>query len=175
MIVSILAAWALFALLWLKPTLHQMGAFKPYSWVALPHLRDLIDVLLMDTSRMSLLLAIGISACFVLSRLTKRTLQLPIPIAQCNLDITQAGGAKTLVLLAGIFLVLPPVAAYTISHVSASVFVDRYFIPSLLAWAILLTFMASELQSRLKRGEHGAANSSHRISWQPLPCCYCQS
>ena len=150
MIVSILAAWALFALLWLKPTLHQMGAFKPYSWVALPHLRDLIDALLMDTSRTSLLLAIGISACFVLSRLAKRTPQAPISTARLSPDTTQAGGTKPLILLAGLFLILPPVAAYIISHVSASVFVDRYFIPSLLAWVILLTFLAAELQSRLE-------------------------
>ena len=140
---STLFAWLLFALLWLPTLKKQTSDFTPYSWVGLPGIRDLFWSFFLYDKRIFVVLMLLFGAVllrWLTSRRVALTVQNPRP-------------EKALAILAVLFILIPGIVIYYVSHHGTSVFVGRYFMPSLIGWSILLSYLLQLVYARSPRTE----------------------
>jgi hypothetical protein len=134
---SFLAAWLTF-LLYLPAFHAQAEAGRPYSWLPRPELADL-HVLFSHASaaflRPELLVIIILLAALSLLANPERD---PALVPEARPD------ERPLLLLALAFLALP-VAIWIAARIGRPIFFDRYLIPSLFGWVILLAHVAARI------------------------------
>ncbi len=133
---SFVLAWLSFVL-YLPAFLVQSDAVRPYSWLPVPLRRDLTSFLLLDSApslKFALLaiLAIGGLRAFAALRHDERV----APHHETR--------ARRLLFLAYLFLAVP-VGVWLLSRFVRPVFYDRYLMPTLLGWIVLLAHGAHHL------------------------------
>jgi hypothetical protein len=134
---SFLAAWLSF-LLYLPAFFAQAEAGRPYSWIAQPSFMDLW-----------MLLSLGSGAL-----LRSEVLGLLIVVAGFTRLLEREGRTSStaevgrndqnLIALA-VALIILPVAVWIASRLGRPIFLDRYLIPSILGWSLLVAYTAARL------------------------------
>lgn len=121
---AVLLGWAAF-LPWLPSFVQQNRLFQPRGWIAVPEVPALLE---MYRFRSPVLTAAVIVLAWLLWR---RRSELPR-------ERWRAAWRERPLLPVAAALLLVPVGAFLLSLVGPSVFLDRYFLPASLGWAVLL-------------------------------------
>jgi hypothetical protein len=138
---SVLFSW-LSLIPYIPTFLNQADAGNPRAWIPVPDVNQLTFVLVPFVSpllRLVMLVVLVISAIrLVFWTITSRGKHEEASAAEVSLRI-----------LAFLFLAVP-LCAWIVSHTIKPLFLPRYFIPTILAWAILLAYVLSRLFERAK-------------------------
>lgn len=151
---SVVLGWAAF-IPWMRPFMRQARAFQPHSWIPVPDLGMLVRAYAFENPT---LVWIGAMLLCVLAWKAKCA-----ESDRTSVGLTLRVGNFS-VLLAGAAFLTVPLVAFTISYVSSSIFLDRYFLPASLGAAILV----SHLTAAILRSSPGAAGS--RLAWATIYC-----
>ena len=140
---SIVLSW-LSLILYIPFFLNQADAGNPRTWIPIPLLKDLIDLLIFPPlsflKLVVLPLLILVSGLQLLLDRTDETQSSQI--AKQNHPNFDAD--KSLMIFAYAFLAVS-VLIWIISRTVKPIFIDRYMIPTTLSWSILLAYLASRL------------------------------
>ncbi|UFH53189.1 hypothetical protein [Spirosoma sp. KNUC1025] len=175
---SIVVGWLSF-LLYLPTFLVQADAGNPRTWIYLPTLRDLVDTLtLFEYSSRQWLIpfpfayktwgklaafvtATGLSVWFftaTLKKVTRSSWKSPAKYLKEESSVS-------LLILAYAFLAVP-VFVWCISYIIKPVFMDRYLMPVILSWTIMLAQLFSQFIELSKKWEHSNAQRQWQ-TWLP--------
>jgi hypothetical protein len=131
-------AWLAFALVWGQPLLRQMKGFRPYSWVPMPTRDRIIACWSLDDPFLRHVLRALIVAYGLL--MIGQFVQRATGSAPAKKQLPALSGPGPSLLASILMILLPPLAAYIVSKVSTPIFVDRYFMPGLCGWIVLLAY-----------------------------------
>ena len=124
--ISSLAGW-LFFIPFIPAFLKQSELSKPHYWVCVPSLRDLRDTYFPSLQHIG-----SVLGALILALVIRQTAQTG------EQDRPKRSDEPSLLILGGL-LVLAPVATWIQSHITTSLFQQRYVIVFELGWAILLS------------------------------------
>ncbi|HYC76122.1 MAG TPA: glycosyltransferase family 39 protein [Planctomycetota bacterium] len=147
--------WATFAWWW-KPLLIDMDVCRPHNWIEPPTLARLMDAFGNTTP---IALALGVVAAVAALRGRREAdAGSASAVAVAEAPPTEAIAAETaaaptddpaparrLFAAAATFVFVVPLAVFVESRLATSIFLDRYFIPGAVGWAILLAAAARRL------------------------------
>lgn len=146
---SVLLGW-LSLILYIPSFLNQSDVGNPRSWIPIPTLRDLIDVLsfsLLSFQNITLKSIINIAILLLLALIAgwqfivhKNDDTFP---SQRDEDNRQNLHAETSLLIFAYAFLVVPVFVWIISRTVKPIFWDRYLIPSVLSWSILFAHLLS--------------------------------
>jgi len=146
---SILLSW-LSLILYIPSFINQADAGNPRTWIPIPTLKDLVDVLsfselsyqkvnILSFTKFTLLLVIVLILSWYF--LTDKNNDVhPTQIANQNYQVINA--EKSILLFAYSFIAIP-ILIWIISVTVKPVFLDRYLIPSVLSWSIFIAHLSS--------------------------------
>jgi len=139
---SIVISW-LSLILYIPSFLNQADAGNPRTWIPVPLIKDLIDLLSLSSSSflnplVVLALVLFSGLLFLFKVYVSRTSQIN---KQKRPNINRE---ISLLIFACAFLAVP-VFVWIISRTIKPIFVDRYMIPSVLSWSILLAYLSSRI------------------------------
>jgi len=140
---SIVLGW-LTLILYIPAFMVQMDAGRPRSWMPEPLLKDL--AILLPSSNtfvhfLPIVLVIFISLLPLLfPKIEKASPDPPTGQGKDRIDL----------MLFALAVLLVPVGVWLFSKVSRPIFFDRYFMPTVIGWTIMLTYMNSLLFANLK-------------------------
>lgn len=167
--IAIFLSWLSF-LLYVPAFLIQSDAGRPRSWLPIPSLRDLVSLVsLSSVSFLNVffvfLLGLLLIGCLLIQRkfsfkATKRSL------------VSVSSQETSLLILTAFFLAIP-FGVWVVSQAVRPIFWDRYMIPTILGYSILITFVFSKLFEHSLWGRKSEASSSKYLkliySGQILP------
>lgn len=137
---SIILAWLSF-LLYLPAFLVQSEAGKPYSWIPTPIWEDLTSLLLLAQGSFlrttALILIILFSSLQFLA--FKKDFDSYIDSEE------QSSYSKKALIIFAFFILGVPIFTWFFSRFARPIFYDRYLIPSILAWSILVSYLAESV------------------------------
>jgi hypothetical protein len=148
---SIVLGW-LTIILYIPSFINQSDAGNPRTWIPIPTVRDLIDVLsfsllsfqsvtIGSILKLTILLLIAfVSGWQILNSKTSNTATSQLEQQNCK-DIK----AETSFLLFAYAFLAVPIFIWIISRTIKPMFWDRYLIPSVLSWAILFAHLSSKI------------------------------
>jgi hypothetical protein len=146
---SVVLGW-LSLILYVPSFLNQSDVGNPRSWIPIPTLRDLMDVLsfsLLSFQDINLQSFINITILLLLALISgwqflvyKNDQTLP---SQRDDENRQKFQAETSLLIFAYAFLLVPVFVWIISRTVKPIFWDRYLIPSVLSWSILFAHLLS--------------------------------
>jgi hypothetical protein len=140
---TVVLGW-LTLILYIPAFMVQSDAGRPRSWMPEPLLQDL-TILLPISNTFVHLLAIVVVVIIGLIPLAFSKKERPNPS-----PISWKEDPRIHLILFALAVLLVPVGVWLISKVSRPIFFDRYFMPTLIGWAILLTHMNTLLFANLK-------------------------
>jgi hypothetical protein len=146
---SFVLGWLTF-LLYVPALLIQADAGNPRSWLFVPSVRYLIDVLTFKaltydymSKRTMVRGAFFMVAALIPAIVYFRYISfLTAAVSKVKANALNTRGARHLLLLAYLFLLIP-VGMWVFSHIIKPAFWDRYFLPSVLSWPILFASIFS--------------------------------
>ena len=127
-----IAAWIAF-LPWVPATLQQATLAKPRSWIPRPTMVDFVR--LVEKEAVWLPLTIVLIAVIAAWELRRRASDGP------NVSLRTRADRQALQII-GLALILVVVTVFLESLVAVPVFMDRYVMPSVVGWAIVITHLA---------------------------------
>ena len=136
---AIIGAWLLF-MLWLPAVRVQSDIGKPRNWMVLPQRSDFIALIARQTVWLPLVLAFSV---FVEALLRRRA---AAPVAR---DMAEGEGdheRMTLLILAVAFIAIVPFI-FVFSRVAVPVFLDRYLLPAILGWAVIVAHACRSIRT----------------------------
>jgi Dolichyl-phosphate-mannose-protein mannosyltransferase len=140
---SIVLSW-ISLILYIPSFLNQADAGNPRTWIPIPVLKDLIDLLIFTPSSFLklvilplLILVSGLSIIFYKTEEPQTSEQERQN--QQNLD------AEKHILIFSYAFIVVPVLIWIISRTVKPIFIDRYMIPSTISWSILLSYLCSRI------------------------------
>ncbi len=151
---AIVAGWVTF-LLYVPAFLVQSDAGNPRSWIPEPTVSELLDVLGLVTPSF---VAVGFVSALILCLLLSYALRQGIArrtapdatavpssgaAARGVADVTAAPRGEQALLLVAFLLVAVPVATWLISRIWRPIFLDRYVMPSIITYCIVLAHFTS--------------------------------
>ena len=139
---SIVISW-LSLILYIPSFLNQADAGNPRTWIPVPLIKDLIDLLSLSTSSflnplVVLALVLFSGLLFLYKVYVSRSYQID------KQERPNINTEISLLVFAYAFLAVP-VFVWIISRTIKPIFVDRYMIPSALSWSILLAYLSSRI------------------------------
>ena len=165
---AIAASWLVF-LTWLHPLRIQADVGKPRHWSVVPQLPNLLEMFQFDLALLPLILF----AVVALAAVGRALGEAPAAVV----DEERARGRED-ALLAAFALMTVPVITFVVSRIGTSVFVDRYMLPSIVAWGIVLAHLTEMLAGGAERAaepgvepaaERGVAGGrATRVAWGAL-------
>lgn len=132
---AVVLGWMTF-LPWLEVFQRHRQTGNPHSWIPVPVLRDLLIALLHTLPLALLLLSWWWVATMRKPGSAEASPEVP------SVSETTARLRSDLHLLALLLICLPPAVAWVVSRIMVSVFSERYFLPGILGWAVVLTSVA---------------------------------
>jgi hypothetical protein len=134
-----MAGWVSF-IIWVVPFFRQMDLGDPHSWIAVPNLLSLLLSLIGFDNNIAIPLLILTILLFLLIR--KNRLTRP----ESNEVNNRLNTHNQLPLLFfGLSLsFIVPILAWTISKLTVSIFLDRYFMPGIIGWSIIFSWISHE-------------------------------
>lgn len=137
---SIIGSWFSF-LLYIPAFLVQADAGTPRTWLPIPTLQDFIEFMSLSSS--SLLRTIALTLIILISGWQVLTLSLTTdkpPVFTPS--VSSQKSEASLLIFAYIFLGVP-IFVWLFSLTIKPIFWDRYMIPSIISWCILLAYLIS--------------------------------
>lgn len=137
---SIIGSWFSF-LLYIPAFLVQADAGTPRTWLPIPTLQDFIEFMSLSSS--SLLRTIALTLIILISGWQVLTLSLTTdkpPVFTPS--VSSQKSEASLLIFAYIFLGVP-IFVWLFSLTIKPIFWDRYMIPSIISWCILLAYLSS--------------------------------
>lgn len=137
---SIVLSW-LSLILYIPSFLNQADAGNPRAWLSIPSLEDLINLFTISFPPLKsvLVLLIFVSVLLLISRFRgiRHAQEFKRSVSHFNAEFS-------LLIFACTFLMVP-VVVWVISQATKSIFLDRYMIPSVLSWPILMAYLSSRI------------------------------
>ncbi len=128
---SVLLSWILFFTIWLNQALVNVREFNFKSWIPVPGISDLYAQIF--TQKKMLFVLIILILFLSASRILKKKV-----IIESEKD--------NLLLLGFILATFPILSGFMISTIGGtSIFLDRYFTPSVVGWCIIISYLADHL------------------------------
>jgi hypothetical protein len=144
--VAVAVGWLAFTP-WLRPYLHQVDVSRPRSWMPTPSVLDLIGSFSFGLFLLPIIVLVVVIGGVL--QPTTETASAP------KWDAQRSPERIALIILAGALLTIP-LASFVVSRVVLSIFYDRYFVPSVIAWAIVL----AEIVTAVTRARPVSANGN---------------
>ncbi|TFI54878.1 hypothetical protein BLD44_007770 [Mastigocladus laminosus UU774] len=140
--ISIFLSW--FSLVIYIPSfINQSDAGYPRSWIPIPSLNDLTNLLNFSSSSfINLILLLLLFIHFIIYAIFCKKYNLTYSSNLINQDNKRKKEITPFLLIAFIFITTP-ILIWVISHTFKPILVDRYMIPSALGWSILLCQISS--------------------------------
>ncbi|QHT66288.1 hypothetical protein GXP67_06255 [Rhodocytophaga rosea] len=164
---SFILGWLTF-LFYIPALLIQMDAGNPDSWIPIPKVRYLLDVLSLSTVSTryfpgALVLLPKTAFFFIMAILPGFYIFKNQPRLSGNIKFKeqqdlQTQSAKSLLILAYLFLAVP-IGVWVFSWVIKPIFWDRYVLPTVLAWPILFASLLTLLKVEFVRYAQTLKNS----------------
>lgn len=120
-------------LLWLPSFIRQTEFANPRWWQPVPTLIDLRESF---GNNISLGLVLAVLVIVAVIRISANE-ERKVPILMNTTENT-----CPLVLVSAFVVLLPPLAAWVVSRLVVPLFLDRYFLPGIIGWAMLLSMVA---------------------------------
>ncbi|WP_395094645.1 hypothetical protein [Armatimonas sp.] len=128
---SVLLSWIVFFTIWLNPTLVNIHEFNFKSWIPVPGINDLYAQIF--TQKKMFFVLITLILFLSASRILKKKV-----IIESEKD--------NLLLLGFILATFPILSGFIVSTIGGtSIFLDRYFTPSVVGWCIIISYLADHL------------------------------
>jgi hypothetical protein len=150
------ASWLVF-LSWLQPLKFQMDVGKPRHWTPMPQIPNLIGSYQFGLE----LLPFVLFAIVALVALGRAIDGEPARASATGDSLIQTGREDAL--LVAFALLAVPFATFLVSRLGTSVFVDRYLLPSIIAWTIILAHV-----TELITGDTVPRGGVLRLAWGAL-------
>jgi hypothetical protein len=140
---SIMLGW-LSLILYIPSFMVQSDAGHPRSWMPEPLFQDLVILLPSSKTFVHFLAIIGVVfiSLFLLA-FSKKERPHPSPVSWKE-------DPRIHLIIFALAVLLVPIGVWLISKVSRPIFFDRYFMPTIIGWAIVLTHMNTLLFKNLK-------------------------
>lgn len=132
---AVLLGWLSF-LPWLQVFQRHRQTGNPHSWIPVPVPRDLL-IALLHTLPLAFLLLCWWWVALRMQPASSNTGPGPAPAGETEVRVRDDLHIAALLLIC-----LPPVVAWVVSRLVVSVFSERYFLPGLLGWAVVLSSVA---------------------------------
>jgi hypothetical protein len=142
---SVLVGW-LSLIPYIPTFLNQADGGNPRTWIPVPDLDKLILVLVPSASRV---LSLVIVAALIISGIQFVSRRIIYGNGELAQEQARSATEVSLRILAFLFLAVP-LCVWIVSRTIKPLFVPKYMIPVVLAWAILLAYLASNIIERGK-------------------------
>lgn len=133
---SIMAGWASF-IIWAVPFYRQMDLGDPHSWITVPNFLSLFLSLIGVYNNFSVPLLILAILLFLLIRRNRLTRLKSNEVS----NRLNTHNELTLLFFGLSLSFIVPILAWTISKLTVSIFFYRYFIPGIIGWSIIFSWI----------------------------------